>query len=109
MFTALTRPTFANESSAFLSGTMFAEAETEVASLDCVFDEELLLSSDTVGIAVGVEAVAAQAERNNAITNMTIYVFFILVLRLSVGFAVLCDDTVLKGNHSIGITDHAWI
>jgi hypothetical protein len=47
---------------------MFADAETEFASLDCVFDEELLLlSSDTVGIAVGVEAAAPHAESNNAI------------------------------------------
>ena len=35
---------------------MFADAETEFASLDCVFGEELSLSSDTVGIAVGVAA-----------------------------------------------------
>jgi hypothetical protein len=49
---------------------MVAEAETEFASLDCIFDEELLLSSDTVGMAVGVEAVAAQAESNNAIMTV---------------------------------------
>jgi hypothetical protein len=35
---------------------MVADAETEFGSLDCVFAEELLLSSDTVGMAVGVPA-----------------------------------------------------
>jgi len=60
-------------------GTMTAEAETESASLDWVFDEELLLSSETVGMAVGV-AVEVQAERNNTVTMTSKFIFFILVL-----------------------------
>jgi len=53
-----------------LRGTRVAEAQTEFASLDCVLAEELLLSRETVGMAVGVEADAPQAESNNAITRV---------------------------------------
>ena len=64
----MTRPTVENDSCTSLTGTITAFAETEFASLDCVFDEELLLlSSDTVGIAVGVDAVAVQAESDSAV------------------------------------------
>ena len=46
---------------------MIAEAETELASLDCLLGEEPLLSSDTVGMAVGVD-VEVQALRISAMS-----------------------------------------
>jgi hypothetical protein len=67
----VTRPTAENDSCASLTGTITADAETEFASLDCVLDEELLLSSDTVGIAVGVAA-DAQALMIKAMRAITI-------------------------------------
>lgn len=43
---------------------MNADAETEFASLDWVLEEEVLLSSDIVGIGVGVDASVPHAESN---------------------------------------------
>jgi len=58
---------------------MTAEAETEFASLDCVLGEELLLSSDIVGMEVGVDA-EAQALKISALSANTIkQTFFIRV------------------------------
>ena len=60
---------------------MNAEAETESASLDWLFDVEVLLSNDTVGSAVGV-ALEPQAESTSPMMAVAMNILVNRPLRL---------------------------
>ena len=62
----------------------------------------------------GLDSVPVRARRTLALLDQRrsaryVFIFFILTLRLSVGFTVFCDQTVLQGHDAVGITNDAWV